>query len=294
MKLANVLILLSVMCSPPLSAEPLPPALNKYIVTLNDGISARDLETHQNWARHLHSRSSAFTAAGSAPAGGVKETFGFGPFHAYTGTFTADTASQLRRSPAVSSVEFDGPARPRTKRIDRGAQWGPQRMSQRERIYTAGYAFDDAADGDDMYAYVVDTGVRLDHVEFGGRAVLGVNLGEGMGQDAEDNVGHGTVMAGCIGGATSGMLKMVNIVAVKVANEEVSRRAAGVRWGSGEGLTWSNRILAPATRSGPSCGPPATYRRTGGSAARWSISRLACLSAASPGSNKATRRRGCC
>ena len=65
-----------------------------------------------------------------------------------------------------------------------------------------------------MTAYVIDTGIRTSHSEFGGRAVSGFDAVDGGA--ADDCNGHGTHVAGTIGGSTYGVAKGVKLVAVRV------------------------------------------------------------------------------
>lgn len=74
------------------------------------------------------------------------------------------------------------------------------------------YVFDDSA-GKGVTAYVIDTGVKITHSEFGGRATWGANF---VDQVNDDENGHGSHVAGTIGGSTFGVAKKVDIVAVKV------------------------------------------------------------------------------
>ncbi|MEO6083920.1 MAG: S8 family peptidase [Umezawaea sp.] len=77
-----------------------------------------------------------------------------------------------------------------------------------------------------MTAYVVDTGIFTAHQDFGGRAVWGTNTA-GDGKD-EDCHGHGTHVAGTIGGTDYGVAKGVQLVAVKVLDCEGSGTSEGV------------------------------------------------------------------
>ncbi|SPO02074.1 related to alkaline protease (oryzin) [Cephalotrichum gorgonifer] len=94
-----------------------------------------------------------------------------------------------------------------------------------------GYIFDTSG-GEGITVYVVDTGILTTHTEFQDRATFGANFISGA-EDTDDN-GHGSHVAGTIGGRTYGVAKQVNLVAVKVldasgggSNELV---AAGMDW----------------------------------------------------------------
>jgi subtilisin family serine protease len=85
-------------------------------------------------------------------------------------------------------------------------------------------------------AYVIDTGIRLSHAQFGGRAITGYDAVTSGGTAADCN-GHGTHVAGTIGGSTYGVAKAVTLVAVRVlgcnGSGAYSGVIAGVDWVTG-------------------------------------------------------------
>ncbi|KAF9270949.1 hypothetical protein BGZ68_004541, partial [Mortierella alpina] len=91
--------------------------------------------------------------------------------------------------------------------------WGLPRVSQRDVDNNADYLYNDAA-GEGVTAYVIDTGVFIEHNEFENRASWGANFIDGS-EDTDEN-GHGTHCAGTIGGVNYGVAKKVSIVGVKV------------------------------------------------------------------------------
>jgi subtilisin family serine protease len=78
-----------------------------------------------------------------------------------------------------------------------------------------------------VHAYVIDSGIRSTHTEFGGRATKDFDA-VGDGQNGNDCNGHGTHVAGTIGGTTYGVAKLVRIHAVRVLNCSNSGTLAGV------------------------------------------------------------------
>lgn len=107
------------------------------------------------------------------------------------------------------------------------ATWGLASVSHRAPG-ASDYRYHELA-GEDTYAYVIDTGVRVTHEEFEGRAVHAWTAFDSN----EDNVGHGTHVAGTIGGKTWGVSKKANILAVKIFNERSSTTStilAGFDW----------------------------------------------------------------
>jgi len=92
------------------------------------------------------------------------------------------------------------------------------------------YIYDDRG-GEGVDAYVIDTGINVQHVEFQGRASWGVAIADGK---YEDGVGHGTHCAGTIGSRAYGVSKKANLIAVKVLGSDGSGSTsdviAGVQW----------------------------------------------------------------
>ncbi|KXH68851.1 subtilase [Colletotrichum salicis] len=88
----------------------------------------------------------------------------------------------------------------------------------------AGYVFDQTG-GDGITAYIVDTGILTTHSEFQGRATFGANFINSV--DTDEN-GHGSHVAGTIGGQTFGVAKNVNLVGVKVLDGDGAGSNSGV------------------------------------------------------------------
>ncbi|MER3425743.1 MAG: peptidase S8 [Thermoleophilia bacterium] len=119
--------------------------------------------------------------------------------------------SRLRKDPRVAYIEVDQEVR--AFAVQSPATWGLDRIDQRYLPLDGSYTY--TATGAGVHAYVVDTGIRLTHVEFTGR------IGNGYdaitpGGNANDCNGHGTHVAGTIGGSTYGVAKGVTLHPVRV------------------------------------------------------------------------------
>jgi subtilisin family serine protease len=110
------------------------------------------------------------------------------------------------------------------------APWGADRVDHRGPFLSG--EFDYSSDGTGVTAYVIDTGINIEHREFGGRARWGTNT---IDSSDSDGNGHGTHVAGTIGGKTYGIAKNVKLVAVKVLNAQGSGTGLSVM----QGIAWS-------------------------------------------------------
>lgn len=143
-------------------------------------------------------------------------------------------AQKLAKDPNVAYVEQD--AMVSVNEIQTGPTWGLNRIDQRAPINTYSYA----STGNGVRVYVIDSGVRISHADFGGRASNGYDFISNDGI-AEDCNGHGTHVAGTVAGKTYGVAKDTRIVAVRVLGCDGSGSWSGVI----AGIDWvtKNRTL---------------------------------------------------
>jgi subtilisin family serine protease len=125
------------------------------------------------------------------------------------------------------------------------ATWGLDRIDQRKRPLNGSYIYNTSASS--VTAYIIDTGILSSHQEFGGRVVGGVSAIED-GRGSSDCNGHGTHVAGTVGGSRYGVAKGVKLFAVRVldcaGSGSNSGVIAGVDW-----VTYNHRKPAVANMS---------------------------------------------
>jgi subtilisin family serine protease len=133
-------------------------------------------------------------------------------------------ADALRRNPNVASVEQDGVVY--AINTQSPATWGLDRIDQRTSSLDNSYTYNQ--DGTGVSVYVVDSGVLYGHVDFGGRAVFGYDAVGGLSDPGSDCNGHGTHVAGTVGGTTWGVAKNATLVSVRVLGCNGSGSWSGV------------------------------------------------------------------
>jgi subtilisin family serine protease len=173
-------------------------------------------------------------AAGLAKEHGLAAQFAYANvLNGFAGEISDLARAGLLRDVRVLAVEEVLPV---SIANDSATSWGLDRVDQRPRTLDGMYAYDRSGAG--VTAYVVDTGIRVSHEEFEGRASRGFDAFSPGGDDCH---GHGTHVAGTVGGLTHGVARGVSLVAVRVLGCDGSGTTAGVV----AGLDW---ILANAVR----------------------------------------------
>ncbi|MGW3717310.1 S8 family peptidase [Streptomyces sp. NPDC005133] len=180
------------------------------------------------------SAAEAGSAQGKALAGKygaeIKKTY-HAALNGYAVELSAAQAKKFAADPAVKSVVQN-----RTFTVS-GTQpsppsWGLDRIDQKALPLNRSYTYPDKA-GEGVTAYIIDTGVRITHSDFGGRASYGYDAIDND-NTAQDGYGHGTHVAGTVAGSAYGVAKKAKIVAVRVLDNSGSgttaQVVAGIDW----------------------------------------------------------------
>ncbi|MEU9084456.1 S8 family serine peptidase [Streptomyces sp. NPDC048357] len=144
---------------------------------------------------------------------------------------TSTEAKRLAADPAVGTVVQNKRFRINETQ-EKPPSWGLDRIDQAATAGDQKYTYPDGG-GEGVTAYVIDTGVRISHKDFGGRAEHGFDAVDND-ETADDGNGHGTHVAGTIAGTAHGVAKKAKVVAVRVLDDNGSgtteQVVAGIDW----------------------------------------------------------------
>jgi subtilisin family serine protease len=189
----------------------------EYIVVLNEGANPRSV----------------------ASVAGVSPRYVYtSAVNGFSATLNAGQLNALQHNPAVAYIEPNQPMTASTTQT--GATWGLDRIDQASLPLSTTFSYNNTGVG--VNAYIVDTGIRLTHSQFVGRVSTGYDAVT-AGGNANDCNGHGTHVAGTVGGTTHGVAKAANLIAVRVLDCAGSGTTAGVI----AGVDWvANNHVKPA------------------------------------------------
>ncbi|MFB7513795.1 S8 family serine peptidase [Streptomyces sp. NPDC056144] len=186
-----------------------------YIVTLDESAQAETAKGRAVAARFGAKIERTYTAALNGYAVALSE--------AQAKKLAADPAVKSVVQNRVFTVDATQPSPP---------SWGLDRIDQKALPLNQSYTYPDSA-GQGVTAYIIDTGVRISHTDFGGRAFNGYDAIDNDNV-AQDGHGHGTHVAGTVAGTSYGVAKKAKIVAVRVLNNQGSgttaQVVAGIDW----------------------------------------------------------------
>ena len=194
--------------SPILGADSATAIPGRYIVVFKPGTPAAALTAAAENARGSGGQVDfVYDAALTGFAGNLPEQALFG----------------LSHNPNIEFIEADQVITIDTTQSP--ATWGLDRIDQRNLPLNNSYTYNFTGAG--VTAYIIDTGIRITHNQFGGRATSGRDFVDND-SNADDCHGHGTHVAGTVGGSTYGVAKGVSLVAVRVLNCSGSGTTSGV------------------------------------------------------------------
>ncbi|MFP2924780.1 S8 family serine peptidase [Pyxidicoccus sp. 3LG] len=173
---------------------------NEYIVVLRDSTQEVRQQGAVNIAQEMVSLN----------GGKVLRTYQHS-IHGFLANMTESEARRLLSDSRVAYVQENGLLH--VSATQTGATWGIDRIDQRDLPRNSSYTYN--VDGTGVHAYVIDTGTRLTHTQFTGRISNGYDFIDND-SDPSDCHGHGTHVAGTVGGTTWGVAKNVTIHAVRV------------------------------------------------------------------------------
>jgi subtilisin family serine protease len=204
---------------------------NHYIVVLDEDVAAPDKFGVQQDAFAVARRTEdVMRLVGAVPTYVYADAI-----HGFAAQMSEQEALKLSEDDRVAFVEEDSVVEANITQTN--PPWGLNRIDQRDLPLNTAYSYTSTGSG--VNAYIIDTGIRRTHTQFGGRAFVGFDA-INDGQNTNDCNGHGTHVAGTVGGSTYGVAKAVRLFAVRV----LSCSGSGSNSGVIAGVNWvtANRV----------------------------------------------------
>ncbi|MDV6011596.1 S8 family serine peptidase [Haloechinothrix sp. LS1_15] len=183
---------------------------DSYIVVFHDSVGAASAEAAAQ--SHAARRNAEVEHTYSAALRG------------YAAEMSERDARRAANDPEVAYVEQNTAVELHQEQHD-PPSWGLDRIDQRELPLDGVYRYETTAP--DVDAYILDTGISYSHNDFEGRAEPGYDA-VGDGRNGDDCNGHGTHVAGTVGGAEHGVAKGVTLHSVRVLDCDGRGTNAGV------------------------------------------------------------------
>ncbi|KAH8129921.1 hypothetical protein ACSS6W_004724 [Trichoderma asperelloides] len=197
---------------------------NRYIVVYNNTFGSEAIAAKQaEFAATIQKRNLGKRSLGGNLLSTEIHSFQMHNWRAMALDADDDMVKSIFAAKEVAYIEADTVVQTKALVAQTNATPGLIRLSNRN-VGGKNYIFDTTA-GTGITAYVVDTGIRITHTEFEGRASFGANF---VNSNNTDENGHGSHVSGTIGGATFGVAKNIKLVAVKVLDASGAGSNSGV------------------------------------------------------------------
>jgi len=211
---------------------------SRYLIVFHEGVTSNQRGAHLT-ELYQSFKNEEFPNA-------IRKIFSIGDtYKGYSAYLSASMLEIIKKSPLIASIEQDSKIfATQSCAQQNGATWGIDRISEIPINLDGVFRYDNNA-GAAADSYIIDTGIQINHQDFGGRALWGANFADTVNNDCN---GHGTHVAGTVGGTTYGIAKKTTLIAVKVLACDGSGTYEGVI----EGIQWT--VTSSKSRKRPSVG----------------------------------------
>jgi len=220
---------------------------NKYLFSFRESVSSANMD------QYLENLVSLFQLDTAGFGNAVTDTYKIGKFQGFAAVLSDRMLNKvLEDTDTIEHVEQDAVIHAyQACSTQTNAVWGLDRIAELDILLDGNvqYAY---SSGEGVDAYIVDTGIYIAHNDFGGRALWGANYVDNYNYDCN---GHGTHVAGTVGGTVYGVAKKSTLIAVKVlscsGSGSYSGVVSGVNYVVSSYNTRKNPSLANMSLGGP-------------------------------------------